>query len=116
MMGGRKGSKNTVNKTKLNAFRAQAVSCIPKRFGAYTTQSKNASVIFRSWRQGFHAVLKVLDFEICFQDLEKVLNLAKMFIKYWKSMEILNSAIWLYKFCNLPLMTVLRVFCNAFYQ
>jgi len=38
--------------------------------------------------QGSHAVLKVLNCEIGFQDLEKVLNLAKMFIyiieKVWK--------------------------------
>ena len=33
-----------------------------------------------------------------FQDLEKVLNFAKMYIRYWKSMKILNgkeiSSIW----------------------
>jgi len=34
-------------------------------------------------------VLKVLNFKIGFQDLEKVLNFAKMYIRYWKSMEIL---------------------------
>ena len=33
-------------------------------------------------KQGSHVVLKVLNFEIGFQDLEKGLNLAKMFIKY----------------------------------
>jgi len=32
--------------------------------------------------QGSHAVLKVLNCEICFQDLERVLNLAKMYIMY----------------------------------
>jgi len=32
--------------------------------------------------QGSHAVLKVLNGEIGFQDLEKVLKLAKMCIKY----------------------------------
>jgi len=32
--------------------------------------------------QGSHTVLKVLNFEIGFEDLEKVLSLAKMFIKY----------------------------------
>ena len=33
--------------------------------------------------------------EMGFQDLEKVLNLAKMYVKYWKGMEIPNSAICL---------------------
>ena len=32
--------------------------------------------------QGSHAVLKVLNVEFSFQDLEKVLNLAKMYTKY----------------------------------
>jgi len=32
--------------------------------------------------QGSHAVLKVLNCEIGFQDLEKILNSAKMYIKY----------------------------------
>jgi len=36
-------------------------------------------------------VLKVLNFKIGFQDLEKVLNLAKMYFRYWKSMEMLNG-------------------------
>jgi len=47
----------------------------------------------KSLSQDSHAVLKVLNREIGFQDLEKVLNFAKMYIKYWKSTEILNSAI-----------------------
>jgi len=37
-----------------------------------------------NWTQGSHAVLKVLIFKIGSQDLEKVLNLAKMYIRYWK--------------------------------
>ena len=41
--------------------------------------------------QGSHAVLKVLNFKIGFQDLEKVLNLAKMSLRYWKSIEIPNG-------------------------
>ena len=41
--------------------------------------------------QGSHVVLKVWGFKIRFQDLEKVLNLAKIYIKYCKSMEILNE-------------------------
>ena len=45
--------------------------------------------------QGSYAVLEVLkkygSCEIGFQSLEKLLNLAKMYIKYWKSMEILNG-------------------------
>jgi len=34
---------------------------------------------------------KVFKFKIGFQDLEKVLNFAKTYIRYWKSMEILNG-------------------------
>jgi len=60
--------------------------------------------------RGIESIEKVLNFEISFQDLEKVLNLAKMHIKYGKSMKILNSAIRLFKFCLLPLMTVLQMF------
>jgi len=32
--------------------------------------------------QGSHVLLKVLNYEIGFQDLEKVLNMAKMYMKY----------------------------------
>jgi len=39
--------------------------------------------------QGTQSVLKKLNFNIGFQDLEKVLKLATICIKYWKSMEIL---------------------------
>jgi len=53
-----------------------------------------------------------LNFEISFEGLENVLNLAKMYMKYWKSMESLNSAIWL-KFCSLPLMTFLQSFLHC---
>jgi len=35
-----------------------------------------------NYLQGSHAVLKVLNFKIGFQDLEKVLNLAKMYVRY----------------------------------
>jgi len=49
-------------------------------------------------QQGSHAVLKVLNCEIGFPDLEKVLNWAKMFIKYGKSMKLPNSAICSFKF------------------
>ena len=36
-----------------------------------------------------------LNFKIGFEDLEKVLELVKICIKYWKSMEILNGkGIW----------------------
>jgi len=47
--------------------------------------------------RGFRSIEKVLNFKIVFQDLEKILNLAKMCKKYWKSMEILNGkeiSIW----------------------
>jgi len=41
------------------------------------------------------SIEKVLNFKIGFQDLEKVLNLAKMYIGYWKSFEIPNrKEIW----------------------
>jgi len=36
---------------------------------------------------------KVLNFKIGFQDLEKVLNFAKMYIRYWKSVEILYGKV-----------------------
>jgi len=36
-------------------------------------------------KQGSYAVLKVLNCEIGFQDLEKLLILAKMYMKYWNS-------------------------------
>jgi len=39
--------------------------------------------------QGVQSIEKVLHFKIGFQDLEKVLNFAKMYIRYWKSMGIL---------------------------
>ena len=41
--------------------------------------------------RGIDDIENVLNFKIGFQDLEKVLNLAKMYIRYWKSMAILNS-------------------------
>jgi len=62
-------------------------------------------------------VEKVLNCEIGFQDLGKVLNLAKVYIKYWRSMEIPHSAMCLFKFCSLPLMTVLQMFfCIVFHE
>ena len=42
-------------------------------------------------------VFEVLSREIGFLDFEKVLNLAKMYITYWKSIEILNSTVCLLK-------------------
>jgi len=33
--------------------------------------------------------LKVWNFKVGFKDLEKVLHVAKMYIRYWKSMEII---------------------------
>jgi len=85
---------------------------------------KTATIWLFWWRQvdnpapnlkGSHAVLKVciekvLNCKIGFQDFEIVLNLAKMYTKYWKSMEILNSTICLFKFCSSPLMIVLQMF------
>jgi len=60
--------------------------------------------------RGIKSIEKVLNCEIGFQDLEKVLNLAKMCVKYWKSMDILHSPICLFKFCSSLLMTVLQMF------
>jgi len=37
--------------------------------------------------QGSHAILKVMNFKIGYPDLEQVLNFAKIYIRYWKSME-----------------------------
>ena len=46
--------------------------------------------------RGIESIKKVLNFKIGFQDIEKVSNLAKMYIRYWKSMEILNwKEIWI---------------------
>ena len=41
--------------------------------------------------RGIKSIKKVLNFKIGFQDIEKALNLAKMYIRYWISMEILNG-------------------------
>jgi len=38
---------------------------------------------------GIENIEKVLNFKIAFQDLEKVLNFTKIYIRYWKSVEIL---------------------------
>jgi len=52
-------------------------------------------MLIKRFAQGSHAVLKVLNFKTGCQDLEKVLRLAKRWINYWKSMEILNEEdIW----------------------
>jgi len=71
--------------------------------------------MFHCCNQGSDEVFKVLNCEIGFQDLEKVLNLAKMYIKYWKSMEIPNSTGCLFKFCSLVANDSFpNVFCNVF--
>jgi len=41
--------------------------------------------------RGIESIEKVLNFKIGFQDLEKVLNLVKMSLRYWKSIEIPNG-------------------------
>jgi len=43
---------------------------------------------------GIESIEKVLNCKIGFKDLEKVLNLAKMYIKYRKSTEIRNFPIF----------------------
>jgi len=40
---------------------------------------------FSGFPRGIESIEKVLNFEISFQDFEKVLNLAKMYIKYENS-------------------------------
>jgi len=57
-------------------------------------------------------LLKVLNCDIGFQGLKKVLNLAKM----TESMEIPNSAIHLFTFSSLSLMTVADVFSIVFHE
>jgi len=44
-----------------------------------------------SWTHRSHAVLKVLHWKVERQDLEKVLNLTTLYIKYSKSMEIVKG-------------------------
>jgi len=61
--------------------------------------------------KGSHTVLKVLNCEIGFEDLENVLNIAKTYIKYWKSMEIPNSPIC---FIQILLFTVDGSFAEVF--
>jgi len=51
---------------------------ILKSFYAGLLEKKN----FLQGCQGSHAVLKALNYEIGFQDLERVLNFAKMYIKH----------------------------------
>ena len=41
--------------------------------------------------RGIESIEKVLNVKFGFQDLEKVLNWAKMYIKYWQSMKIPNG-------------------------
>ena len=59
--------------------------------------------------QGSHAVLKKYWIVKSVQDLEKVLNLAKMHIKYWKKIDFRNSTIWIFKFCS-SMMIVFEMF------
>ena len=58
-------------------------------------QNNNQQLYFSQKEQGFPrsigSIEKVLNFKIGFQDLEKILNLAKVYIKYWRSVEILNG-------------------------
>jgi len=41
--------------------------------------------------RGIESLEKVFNFKIVFQNLEKVLNLAKIYIRYGKIMEIING-------------------------
>ena len=85
--------KLTVKTTSWVKFRAtDAGSRMVEKFPmALFEVSPRQSQRLSGWMQGSHAVLKVLNFKIGFQDLEKVLTFAKMYIKYWKSMVILNG-------------------------
>jgi len=58
---------------------------------------------------------KVFNREIGFQDLEKVLNLAKMFMKYRKSRRILHLTICLFNFRSSPLIAVLQMLSALYY-
>jgi len=60
--------------------------------------------------QGSHAVLNC---EIGLRPWKSI-EFGKMYMKYWKSMEILNSTICFDKFFSSPLMTFLQMFfCSA---
>jgi len=59
------------------------------------------------------SIEQVLNCEIDFQDLEKVVNLAKSTESIEKVWKFLNSAICLFKFCSLPLITVLQMFLHC---
>jgi len=51
--------------------------------------------------RGIESIEKVLNCEIGLQDLEKVLNLSKMYMKYWKSTEIPNFVLYrCWQFCR----------------
>jgi len=64
---------------------------------------------------GIESIEKVLDCEISFQDREKVLNLAKMYIEHWKSIKIPIQPLFI-SFFSLPLMKVLQMFfCTVFH-
>ena len=57
------------------------------------------------------SIKKVLNCKIDLQDFENVLNLAKMYIKYWKSMEFQNFAIFILIF----VLAVDESFANFFF-
>ena len=57
----------------------------------FTVDFQLSGVLLPGFPRGIESIEKVLNFKIGFQDLEKVLNLAKMCIKCLKSMEILNG-------------------------
>ena len=73
-----------------------------------------------SHNQGSHAAVKVFKkywiVKIGLQDLEEVLKLAKMYINYWQSIEILNSSICLFKFCSLPPRALQLFLCIVFHE
>jgi len=60
---------------------------------------------------------KVLDFEISFQDLEKVLNLAKMYMKVLKKYGNSNSnRLFIQIFFHCCYDSSAEVFCTVVYQ
>jgi len=62
---------------------------------------------------GIESIEKVLNCEIGFRDLEKALNLSKMYVKYRQNMEIPNSAIC---FIQISFFTADDYFANVFFQ
>ena len=63
----------------------------------FNTTHESKYFVLTGFPHSIESIEKVLNLKIGFQDLEIVLNWAKMYIRYWKSIEILNGKeIWTY--------------------